>query len=639
MYIERVIISNRAPVENLDLSLEDKTINILTAINGRGKTTILSYIMDAWVEFTRGVYNNSYKGRETSYYRVSSVLYTLDNSQPSLVYIRFVDNETNLDYLDIRGNITSEQYNSIVSMDSKIDIGKIKNDIDKQGGSAKLITQLDNKKIRSIFEGSIHTYFPEYRYELPNYLNEVYAAEIKYDVDQKYNGYLNTPLEVTSNIHDVANWLLDVILDRKINEEIFTTADGRKVDKTPETNLWTNIRIVLQNALSGKYADKIVRLGIGRRTNTGSRISVMEAVQGGNDVLLCPSIFNLSSGELTILSIFCELLKQGDVIFNEKPMSAFNGIVLIDEVDKNLHIKLLKEILPQLFKLFPNLQFIVSSHSPFLNMGLAEVEKERTKIIDLDNGGIVSSPETTQLYNEVYEMMLGEKNLYAKAYTMLKEQIASSTKPLIITEGKTDVDHLKAALKRLNRQDIDVDFAILPEQKWGDAELKKYLENISKIPSPRRIIAMFDRDVSDIVKKFEPQDASYLNMGNNVYAFCIPIPQGREAYNKISIEFYYTDGDILKKNNGKRLFFNNEIDVLYNKSRNSNEYKELDRPDKDREFDKQILDEKDMCTINEHIHSKKTFAKLMLEDDVFSHNVDFSQFNKIFDRIRDIINM
>ncbi len=46
-------------------------------------------------------------------------------------------------------------------------------------------------------------------------------------------------------------------------------------------------------------------------------------------------------------------------------LNTIEGIVLIDEVDLHLHIKLQKDILPQLIKLFPKVQFIVSSHSPF----------------------------------------------------------------------------------------------------------------------------------------------------------------------------------------------------------------------------------------------------------------------------------
>ena len=42
------------------------------------------------------------------------------------------------------------------------------------------------------------------------------------------------------------------------------------------------------------------------------------------------------------------------------------GIVLIDELETHLHIELQKKILPFLVEFFPNIQFIVTTHSPFV---------------------------------------------------------------------------------------------------------------------------------------------------------------------------------------------------------------------------------------------------------------------------------
>ena len=56
----------------------------------------------------------------------------------------------------------------------------------------------------------------------------------------------------------------------------------------------------------------------------------------------------------------------------ENPLNT-SGIVLIDEVDLHLHPKWQREILIQLTKVFPNLQFIVSTHSPVIVVGAAEI--------------------------------------------------------------------------------------------------------------------------------------------------------------------------------------------------------------------------------------------------------------------------
>lgn len=52
----------------------------------------------------------------------------------------------------------------------------------------------------------------------------------------------------------------------------------------------------------------------------------------------------------------------------DEEISQYNaqGIVLIDELETHLHIELQKKILPFLTKFFPNIQFIVTTHSPYI---------------------------------------------------------------------------------------------------------------------------------------------------------------------------------------------------------------------------------------------------------------------------------
>lgn len=64
----------------------------------------------------------------------------------------------------------------------------------------------------------------------------------------------------------------------------------------------------------------------------------------------------------------------------ENPLNT-SGIVLIDEVDLHLHPRWQREILIQLTEVFPNLQFIVSTHSPIIVVGAAEI----AQIINLNN--------------------------------------------------------------------------------------------------------------------------------------------------------------------------------------------------------------------------------------------------------------
>jgi len=73
---------------------------------------------------------------------------------------------------------------------------------------------------------------------------------------------------------------------------------------------------------------------------------------------------SLSSGYQAIFSIFSELIMRGEYL-RSTPLD-MRGVVIIDEIDVHLHISLQRKILPFLSASFPNMQFIVSTHSPFV---------------------------------------------------------------------------------------------------------------------------------------------------------------------------------------------------------------------------------------------------------------------------------
>lgn len=97
----------------------------------------------------------------------------------------------------------------------------------------------------------------------------------------------------------------------------------------------------------------------------------------------------LSAGYSAALDIIVDLIlkMQG----KDKLTRAFNmpGIVLIDEIETHLHLKMQKQILPLLSTLFPNIQLIVTTHSPFvlnsLNNAVAYDLLRHKEIDDLTN--------------------------------------------------------------------------------------------------------------------------------------------------------------------------------------------------------------------------------------------------------------
>ncbi|MBY8157875.1 AAA family ATPase [Vibrio fluvialis] len=72
----------------------------------------------------------------------------------------------------------------------------------------------------------------------------------------------------------------------------------------------------------------------------------------------------LSSGFSSIMAVYADLITK--VSLRSIDPEELTGIVMIDEIDAHLHVSLQKKILSFLTTAFPKVQFIVTTHSPFV---------------------------------------------------------------------------------------------------------------------------------------------------------------------------------------------------------------------------------------------------------------------------------
>ena len=645
--VDKCLFINRAPFkDNLEISFKEG-VNVLCGINGRGKTTILSYIVDAFYEMAKPNYRGSFEGKEYKYYRLSSSFHTIDPGKPSIVYIRFKVEERTIDYIDVRGKLTEAEYNDLVKYETKIEYGKIKNGL-QASDTVKLFSCDDtDKAIKDAFAKNVLTYFPSYRYELPGYLNTPYKENVEISDYIRFSGELPNPIEVCTGLAEFSSWILDVVLDWEVNKSVQKVqAQDRivEIDLTPERTVWNNLSEMMKKILISKECPGTIRFGIGKRNTSGNRVSVIHVTPSNEKEQLCPNLSLLSSGETALMCLFGEIIRQADTLRNNIPLNQIQGIVLIDEIEKHLHIRLQKEILPGLLKLFPGIQFIVSSHSPFLNMGLASEKGIKSQIFDLDNGALQCEPTTNEVYQNTYELFLGERNTYAEALSSIQPKIDALTKPLVITEGKTDWKHLKKALEfyKANGEYTDLDFELLEyDRDFGDSKLDGALKHYSQFPNRFKIVGIFDCDEAN--GKRIHSSGGVQEYGNDVYGMSIPIPNFR-SYNTsgISIEFLYKDTDLKKlDSNGRRLFVSSEFNANGRLStdlsigvKNEKEIKEYLDPSKEKIHDHHVID----------IHgkslalSKEDFAVNILDLTPPFDSMDFSGFKAVFDRLDGIIN-
>lgn len=102
------------------------------------------------------------------------------------------------------------------------------------------------------------------------------------------------------------------------------------------------------------------------------------------------------------------------------------GIVLIDEIETHLHLELQKNIMPFLTAIFPNIQFIVTSHSPFILNSIRNVV-----IYDLEKNLLVENGLDNVPYDGIVEGYFGADKLsdalkqkFEKYKTLVKKKVS-----------------------------------------------------------------------------------------------------------------------------------------------------------------------------------------------------------------------
>ncbi len=137
-----------------------------------------------------------------------------------------------------------------------------------------------------------------------------------------------------------------------------------------------------------------------------------------------PFDFNtLSSGYGAVLDIVVDIILRMENKTNKKFLFEVPGIVLIDEIETHLHIDLQKDILGILTGIFPNLQFIITTHSPFIlnslsNVVIYDLEKRlliEEGLIDVSYEGVVKGYfEVDEMSNEIMDKFEQYRRLVQK---------------------------------------------------------------------------------------------------------------------------------------------------------------------------------------------------------------------------------
>ena len=179
-----------------------------------------------------------------------------------------------------------------------------------------------------------------------------------------------------------------------------------------------------------------------------------------------PFSFNeLSDGYSSVIYIVSDLILRMDknwLLEDKISEYDYQGIVLIDELETHLHIELQKKIFPFLTKFFPRIQFIVTTHSPYILNSISNAKAyDLERQVELDNLSGFSSDDLAEGYFE------------ADAYSDELKNSLNRYEELCLRNDLTEDERAERAEIRIKFKNISTELSGVAKQRFEDIERRR----------------------------------------------------------------------------------------------------------------------------------------------------------------------
>ncbi|MFS7385173.1 AAA family ATPase [Rahnella inusitata] len=403
--LSKLNILNFRIIDRLSLDLPNSKIQVLVGNNGAGKTTVLDAISLSLSWLILRIVHKGGKGKD-----IDKTDITLDNNDGYSSIIAKIK---------LKNNYSSTLELCEVESGSIVNKKSFYSDFTRLGNLYKLACEKDD-----YFELPILAYYGVMRATDINSkdvteFDETSPAEIT----NRFDGY-NNSLSGKADFKSFFRWykrLDDLVKHEKINisqanlemldllhNKDLTEAESRKAVDDFLVNL--KLHKEKDASSSAQQRQSIINKAVSifmedfSNLNVELKPSLHLSVEKNNKKI---NVLQLSQGEKSLLALVLDICRRMMVLnpLSENPLDTA-GIILIDEVDLHLHPQWQRQILKRLNAVFPNCQFIVSTHSPQV---ISEVKHNQIFILGKDEDGNFncSSPEqsygltTNQVLNEI----------------------------------------------------------------------------------------------------------------------------------------------------------------------------------------------------------------------------------------------
>ena len=480
MHAKKIQIENYGPIDCLEIVFPFNGDNpkpiLLVGQNGSGKSVLLSHIVNGLMSAQGILYPENSEVEKRKVFKLRSPTYIKSGSEYFWAKIEF-DLGLSLQEFFLKHQKEKFKEKPEFSFES---INQIWDSMpqDRREEFSHNFSRFDPKHDTSNpFEENCILYFPPNRFQEPAWLNEEnLKSKAEYTILRHIQGYAYRKIIQHSPLRDNQNWFFDIICDQRTFEIVIT-------DRGMATSIYEIIIEVIRRIFS---ANRNLRFEIGRRQNR--QVSLMQ-----KDQILVPNIFQLSTGETSLLNLFLSILRDFDSTGQRfTKTEEIRGIVVVDEIDLHLHTIHQYDVLPALMKMFPRVQFIVTTHSPFFILGMQKTFREDGfSLYELPQGQEIS-PEEFSEFGNAYRSFTETK----KFKEDIRKEIENAQKPVVFMEGKTDVKYLKRAAELLGKKELLQRVELEDEEGYGNLDniWRSIDPQLSKKIIPQKIILLYDCD-------------------------------------------------------------------------------------------------------------------------------------------------
>jgi predicted ATP-binding protein involved in virulence len=412
-FLQKLTIKDVRDIKDFEIQLDDNERKhlIITGKNGVGKTSLLDaidnvfnrLINNGFAELSRlksdiENHENYIQNLKRDIQNYEEQIKTQDIQKKQLL-IDEINNKSQIEQLN--SNIQSYQSNIL---NSKNNLEKSKNYI------TNWETQID------AYEKSLTLQFSNDSAIYENIVNgkfilALFRAKRENEQNSKYDPNVQINEKLTTNTDSLHKKFIQYMVKLRL-----FMLDAKEENETDEVNKIKNWFINLENSLKILFSEDDLELKYDR-TNFNFKIAYGNKSFGLNE---------LSDGYSSLLAIVTELILRMEAQSNKA--YDMQGVVLIDEIETHLHVELQKKVLPFLVGFFPKIQFVVTTHSPFVLSSLSNAvicDLERKEIIDSERFVNASYSQIVKNYFEVdsefSRVLFNEIKLYEDMVSLFEE--------------------------------------------------------------------------------------------------------------------------------------------------------------------------------------------------------------------------